>query len=405
MSMRSENGFQFAHVDWSARTGAKKKTAHKNNGNSTRNKSWSAREIADEAERIDGACDHVENPQPPTLIYGMMPHQAVDQSEKWAESQGDTYQKKTKKGIVTIERGYRADAPVMAGGVVSFPREREAEWPAFRDESLRWLKNHYRERLLSVVEHLDERHPHLHFYAVPLPGEDFGAVHAGYGARQESRGKGEKAGETITAFKTAMKAWQDDFHSAVASKFELARFGPKRERKDRESALADRDRREIEAEKARLSDRQHEIAAAEKTLAETRANLNAGIKTFTEKTTIFKQVQKKFEADKSQWHTSGAKLGAIFSSARAALSGPDKEIEKLKAEKLEAEKRVSKAVKAEELRWSPALKEARDEARYQTMKREEAEVKRMAAEEALAALLAGGSSGGGGFDSGLSGPT
>jgi hypothetical protein len=175
-----------------------------------------------------------------------MPNQAVSQAETWAASRGDTYTKKTKKGEVEIKRGYRADAPVMAGGVISWPREREADWPAFRDASVRWLKNHYRERLLSVVEHLDERHPHLHFYAVPLPGEDFGAVHAGYSARQESRGKGETAGETITAYKEAMKVWQDDFYNAVAINFGLARIGPRRERTDRETALADRARYEIE---------------------------------------------------------------------------------------------------------------------------------------------------------------
>jgi septin family protein len=302
--MRSGNGFQFAHVDWSARVGAKKKKTHKNNGNETRSRGWSAREIADEAERIDGACDHIENPLPPGLIYGVMPHKAVDKAEIWAESQSDMYQKKTKKGIVEIKRAYRADAPIMSNGIISLPRERENEWQTFRDASLRWLKNHYRERLLSVVEHLDERHPHLHFYVVPLPGEDFSAVHEGYNARQKSRNKGEKAGETITAYKEAMKVWQNDFYNAVASKFELARLGPRRERKDREKALADRAQRELE-------EKQHELSEKQKKLAETQETIDAKTKTLIKNATIINQQKKQLNAEKAAWQTPAMKIGTF----------------------------------------------------------------------------------------------
>jgi hypothetical protein len=307
-----------------------------------------------------------------------MPHQAVDKAEAWAESRGDTYTKKTKKGEVEIKRGYRADAPVMAGGVISWPREREAEWTDFRDASVRWLKNHYRERLLSVVEHLDERHPHLHFYCVPLPGEDFGAVHEGYSARQDSRNKGEKAGETITAYKQAMKLWQDDFYNAVAIDFGLARIGPARERKEREAALADRAKLELET-------KQHELAAAEEKLAETRETLNAGIKTLTKKVTTFKKAEQEFNIEKAAWQTPGTKIGTLLKSVKKAVSSDD-EIEQLKKEKAELEKRTVQAVRAEKARWEPALKEARDDARYEKIKREEAEAARRAAEEKLARL-------------------
>lgn len=398
MSMRSGDGFQFAHVDWAARTGAAKKSAHNNNGNSTRNKSWSAREIADEAERVEGACGHIENPLPPTLLFGVMPHAAVDQAEKWAESQSDTYQKKTKKGIVEIKRGYRADAPIMSNGVISLPRERQDEWPEFRDASVRWLKNHYRDRLLSVVEHLDESHPHLHFYVVPLPGEEFGAVHAGYAASREARGK-SRGNHVGTAYKAAMKKWQDEFHSAVAQHFDLARFGPKRARKDREAALADRAQRELEAKQLELDAAEAAHKAAEAQLAETREKLDSGIKTLTKNVAKFKQAQQNLEAEKMQWSGIGAKIGAGL----RAISG-NSEIEKLKAENAGLGQRIVQAVKAEELRWQPALKEAQDEARYQKMQREDAEKKRIEAEEKLARLQHTLRQSTPGFDVSLSGP-
>ena len=53
------------------------------------------------------------------------------------------------------------------------PAEQAKDWPRFREATVAWLKQQYGERLRSVVEHTDEAHPHLHFYAVPLPGERF----------------------------------------------------------------------------------------------------------------------------------------------------------------------------------------------------------------------------------------
>jgi hypothetical protein len=141
----------------------------------------------------------------------------------------------------------------------------------------------------------------------------------------------------------------------------------------------------IETEKARLSEKQHELAAAEEKLAETRETLNAGIKTLTKNVTIFKQQKQKFEAEKMSWQTPGAKLGTLFKNVKKAMSSDD-EIERLKAEKADADRRTVQAVRAEKARWEPALKEARDDARYAELKRAEAETALRAAEEKLARM-------------------
>lgn len=242
--MRTENGYQFAHVEWASKAGAKKKTTAINGKMSTRDKSWSARDIADEAERVEGACGHVDIPQAPGLLYGVMPHAAVDKAEKWAAGKSTSYEKTLKDGSKkTITRGYRDDAPIMSCGVVSFPRERLEDWDKFKTASVDWLKQKYDDRLISVIEHNDEAHPHLHFYCVPLAGEDFGAVHDGYKTSRTARGNDNKI---RSAFKTAMKNWQDDFHAVVGSKFDLDRIGPARKRKSRDDALNDAKKRQAE---------------------------------------------------------------------------------------------------------------------------------------------------------------
>jgi myosin heavy subunit len=141
----------------------------------------------------------------------------------------------------------------------------------------------------------------------------------------------------------------------------------------------------IETEKARLSEKQHELAAAEEKLAETRETLNTNIKTLTKNVTIFKQQKQKFEAEKTSWQTPGAKIGTLLKTVKKSLSNDD-EVEQLKNKITELEQRTARAVRAEAARWEPALKEARDDARYAEMKRAETESALRAAEEKLARM-------------------
>jgi hypothetical protein len=64
--------YQFAHIQWAARVRSKKQSSVEQNGMKTRDVGWSAQDLADEAERMPHACEHVESPQPPTLVYGAL---------------------------------------------------------------------------------------------------------------------------------------------------------------------------------------------------------------------------------------------------------------------------------------------------------------------------------------------
>ena len=219
--------YQFGHVSWAARAGAKKRKSRRENSMTTRDIGWSAQDIASEAMRIEGHCEHVESPEPPRVLYGVDALEAASIASAWGD------QAKTTSG--GKERALQRNAPVMACGVVSWPRERMDEWPAYRDATVEALKERYGDRLKSVVEHLDERHPHVHFYVVPRPGESFGAVHEGYAASREARKTPEN--KIRTAYQDAMRRWQDWLHAAVGQPFGLERIGPARERREREEQL------------------------------------------------------------------------------------------------------------------------------------------------------------------------
>ena len=203
-------GYQFLHLEAYARTGSKQHGQPRK---------WSAREIAAEAMREPDACPHVEQPKPPKLLHGCTPAEAAKLAHDWADSSKDA------KG-----RKLRADGLALAAGVVSLPAEQRQDWPRFREATVAWLRQQYGERLRSVVEHTDEKHPHLHFYAVPLPGERFEVLHPGRQAAAKKAQEGAKKGAQNAAYKQAMVGWQDDFQRAVAAHFALTRRGPGKRR-------------------------------------------------------------------------------------------------------------------------------------------------------------------------------
>lgn len=202
--------YQFIHVECYAREGSKK------GGNK-----WSIRDILAEANREEGNYYHVPNAKKPTLLIGTIA--GVEKAaNEWADNTKDA------KG-----RKLRKDGLCMLAGVISLPREQEKEWDKFKAESIKWLKDKYGERLKAVVEHQDETHPHIHFYAVPNAGERFDDIHDGKAAAARAKAQGKKKGEQNKDYCEAMRLFQDNFGAKVASRFGLARLGPGRRRLSR----------------------------------------------------------------------------------------------------------------------------------------------------------------------------
>lgn len=213
-------GYQFAHVEGYGRTAGKGKKGGHTVGS-----------IVEEAERQQGACPHVEQPQKPVLLYGVTPSMAAKKANDWAESYRDS-------------RGHklRSDGLCLLAGVVSAPPDMDGKgWIKLKKATLKWLRSEYGDALKSVVEHTDEARPHLHFYAVPRQGERFDSLHDGLRAAREANGDRGKRGrdkEQATlarkaagiAYAEAMRGWQDRFYSAVGRRHGLTRIGPARRR-------------------------------------------------------------------------------------------------------------------------------------------------------------------------------
>lgn len=203
--------YQFIHIEAYARVAGAGKAGGRNVGN-----------VLAEADRKPGNCPHIDPEKladpalAPARIYGLKLDKVEAEANAWAE------QAKDAQG-----RNLRKDGHCLIGGVVSLPNDTPpGDWQRFKNDAVKWLKSEYGERLRSVIEHKDESHPHLHFYAVPEAGKGFASLHPGQQAARKAKAAGLKKGEQNEAYKNAMREWQDKFSRDVGQHHGLARIGP-----------------------------------------------------------------------------------------------------------------------------------------------------------------------------------
>lgn len=106
--------------------------------------------------------------------------------------------------------------------------------------------------VLSIVEHLDEAHPHVHVLAVPVCADgnmrmDAKRCHEGH--REQERHTAQRwSGSPSRSYKQAMRGWQDRYHAEVGAKHGQARTGPRRRRLDRTAWKAEQERLQAQKE-------------------------------------------------------------------------------------------------------------------------------------------------------------
>ncbi|HBV9488521.1 hypothetical protein WIC31_28900 [Klebsiella pneumoniae] len=217
--------YQFIHIEDYGINISKKRS---NNGTSEKykkeTKGRSVSQIISEAKRDNGFCSHVEKPEEPIILYG----KSLDEVEKLAME----YHSKTK--IIDKnwkEKKLRSDANVLLAGVISLSRENMEIWEDYKNDSIAYLKNKYGKKLISVIEHTDEEHPHIHFYCIQDIGKKFDLIHDGKKALYENKDK--KKHDQNIAYLNAMRDFQEDFFKVVSSNYGLSKDGPKRARMSR----------------------------------------------------------------------------------------------------------------------------------------------------------------------------
>jgi hypothetical protein len=266
--------YQFIHVEAYGRHGAHLKNSKK--------RKPSMFGIRDEMIRAPHACSHVINPQPPKVLFGLSPAAAFD----LAAGRGA-------HAVDKIGRRLRPEALVALVGAATWPvltadvkRDPEAldRYLRWRDATLAWLQSQWGNLLVSVVEHMDELRPHLHFVVVPEVDLDnrlrIASVHAGHRAATNCKDAGGKPREQSKAYMEAMKAFQDCYYNEVAVRFGLTRIGPRLQRltrdewkeRKRQAEILAREHARVEDRKARIKRQAREFVAATSAAAQTKVD-------------------------------------------------------------------------------------------------------------------------------------
>ena len=214
---------QFVRIQSYARVASKKAQQIENARAAKKGKPpqtiWNSSEVIAEALRDEGACGHVKVPQPPTFLVGDEKRMRGLVAE--LDGYANEIQARTGKRL-------RKDTAHLLAGVLSYPvnapRDRYPEW---RERSLKWLRKRYGGHLVAVLEHVDEKNPHLHFYAIEPKGLDVKRIHEGWQAKKDGQD-----------YRDAMRLVQDDYHRDVAAYIGLTRIGPGRKRLDRDEYMA-----------------------------------------------------------------------------------------------------------------------------------------------------------------------
>lgn len=323
--------------------------------------------IAAEAGRKPDHSRHVDAPQPPVLLRGSEPEAAWAEIERRHAAARVTV--KTKKG--QVQRRLRKDENVLLAAVASYPVPTGQLDPADPDFQ-RWQKRtlgHFRKahgEPLSAVLHLDESHPHIHFLTSPdlEAGQRMADIHPGERAKRDAGGRDGKRIEKNTAYKEAMRQYQDQFYNLVSRHHGHARLGPQRQRLTRAEWKAQ------EAQGQRFAKQIEEITSARKNLVESRQKVRAGqenlqkaerqvdrsMKNVTKQKIAVEQLQKQLDQRQRQIAARERRItgvwGGLVSFVTLGRGGVKKRIEEAQgaardAAKLDIEKAQQKAQKAE----------------------------------------------------------
>lgn len=390
-------GYQFIHVSSYGRSAGKGKEG-----------GHCVRSILAEAGREEGAHPHVEAPQPPTVLHGLSLAEVEAEASAWAEGAKDA-------------RGHRLrkDGLCLLAGVISAPDDMSAEsWEALKVDAVDWLGRDG--RLLSVIEHHDESHRHIHFFKTPAEGARFDSIHPGRAAAAAAKARGEAKGDQNKAYKEAMRGFQSDFFTQVGAKHGLTRIGPAKRRLTRSGWVAEQTaakamaearkqaeaaqisaaamiQRAEETAKAALAEADRVAAEVVKAAKAREAAKATAARTAREKAAM-DRVAAQVKADQvelakaKRW---GGKLGHIwggvvdFATRAKAKAAKEREAEaaKLAEAQAEAKRERDHAIAAEEAQSRAELRlEAAKEVHRKALAKAEAE--RVRAEMALAKHLA-----------------
>lgn len=370
--------YQFVHIEVYSRRGSKGRSVDY---------------VLDEADRRPGAHPHVLQPRPPTVLHGV----TIEQLRKMHHAQAAKARQSLANGK---DRAIRQDQNTLLTVILSHPAltaelqdpGKAADVGQWQERSVAWLKAQHGDRLVSVVRHDDESHPHLHAYVLPDdPAMKATALHPGYAAKAAAMAgrTGKEANkEGDRAYRDAMRAWQDRYWDDVGLPCGLTRIGPGRRRLDRKAWRAEKQAAEAVLESQKVA--KAAVAAAEGLKARGQEFIRETREKASQELQAASQARSEAEAKLALAGKLGSMLGHAFASARDAVTSKAAQVEasiKARIERAEAEA-AGKVKQAQEAARAAREAYKREQTVSQTLRASVAQIaaERDAAWEELATI-------------------
>ncbi|KQW27878.1 hypothetical protein ASE36_15485 [Rhizobium sp. Root274] len=207
--------------------------------------------VFDEAARKPVASVHVDDPKPPTTIWGV----GIEEVRAMHDAAAELAMTPGPRGkLRRIQSRQKTLHTVVAShpytvDEVRVDRAKLSEVRQWEKLTIDWLRHQYGPALKCVLRHTDEKQWHIHAYVLPTADPELKAAvyHPGIVAKRAVMAEGRRPGEdgktlnkrSNAAYKAAMREWQDSYHEAVAVPCGLTRLGPARRRLTREEWKAE----------------------------------------------------------------------------------------------------------------------------------------------------------------------
>lgn len=331
----------------------------------------SVEQVLAEASRAPEYSKHVADPLPPSLVYGVAADEVRRLHDEMVAAGGVEV---TLKDGRTARRGIRKDRHTLMTAVASHPLptdlvntkpDARADYERWRDHNLAWLKARFGDKLVSVIEHWDEKHPHIHAYILPLDDPTCSArqLNPAWQAKEKAMETARAAGHEDkaalklgnAAYRAKARELQDHYYEHVSLACGLTRTGPKRERLSRQQWKARKDAAKLTAQISQEIDgRLEDVVEAEDGLER---SLAAKAEEMAEKLDLADQALEEAEADRAEAQRLREQAARDAQNAEARIQ---RQLDQ-KQEALEAQHRQQREAERAELHR--ARQEAEQEAR------------------------------------------
>lgn len=151
------------------RTGGLKKVKKGSGKKNQNHEKSNVQGVCGEAERLDEFSTHVEHVEEPVLLFGVAPQAVFKMINGWMKNE----ELKKDNG----RHPSRKEA-VLVAGVISYPHKlgidalNDPDFIRWTEATEKYLSKTYGEALQTIILHLDEGNPHVHFFAVNKPIEN-----------------------------------------------------------------------------------------------------------------------------------------------------------------------------------------------------------------------------------------